>query len=240
MSGAPPTIAVVIPTLNEAAVLAETLAVTRALGFHECLVVDGGSTDGTMDLVRALGRRPDGGAGCPLRLVASPAGRACQMNAGADATDADVLLFLHADTRLPDDARQAIADALADPRCVAGRFDVQFNRRTILSRIIAELMNHRSRWTGMMTGDQAIFVRAWAFRRLGGYAPIPLMEDVDLSRRLKPLGTIAALRTRVTTSYRRWERHGPLRTIVRMWTLRFLYWLGVDPHTLVRFYQPVR
>ena len=116
----------------------------------------------------------------------------------------------------------------------------RFDRDTLLSRTIARLMNLRSRWTGMMTGDQALFVRTSTFRTLGGFAAIPLMEDLELSRRLKRAGTVAALRIQVVTSYRRWAHCGPIRTIVRMWGLRLLYWLGVSPHRLARYYRPVR
>ncbi|MFO0775781.1 MAG: TIGR04283 family arsenosugar biosynthesis glycosyltransferase [Nitrospiraceae bacterium] len=234
MAVAPPTIAVVIPTLNEAQCIADTLQQALAHAFDEYVVVDGGSTDGTPEIVRALP------AAHPTTCLLSTAGRAVQMNTGAAAVRSDVVLFLHADTRLPTDARRAIQTAMQDPACVGGRFDVQFDRHTLVSRTISALMNRRSRWTGMMTGDQAMFVRTVRFGEVGGFATIPLMEDLDLSRRLKRLGPIAALRARVTTSYRRWERDGPIRTIVRMWALRFAYWLGVTPATLARHYRPVR
>lgn len=234
MPGAAATIAVVIPTLNEAARIAEILTHTRHLGFDDYVVVDGGSTDDTVAVAQQLPAQP------PVRVMSSQPGRAIQMNIGAAAVTCDVLLFLHADTRLPADARHAVLSALADPHCVGGRFDVAFDRRTYLSRTIAGLMNLRSRLTGMMTGDQAMFVRTETFRRLGGFAELPLMEDLDFSRRLAPLGRIAALRTRVTTSYRRWEQQGPIRTILRMWALRLLYWAGVSPHTLAQHYRLVR
>ncbi|GKS59508.1 glycosyl transferase family 2 [Nitrospira sp.] len=240
MRGMSPTVAVIIPTLNEATTLHATLQSVRTLGFTECLVVDGGSTDGTPEIVRELSHAASGDCMSPLRLLTCIPGRAQQMNLGAEQSAAQILLFLHADTRLPSDALQAIVSAISDPACVGGRFDVQFDRRTGWSRLIAAFMNRRSRWTGMMTGDQAMFVRAGIFRQLGGFAPIPLMEDLELSRRLKRKGTIAALHTSVTTSYRRWEQEGPIRTILRMWTLRLLYWLGVSPGTLVRYYRFVR
>ncbi|WP_447974401.1 TIGR04283 family arsenosugar biosynthesis glycosyltransferase [Nitrospira sp. Kam-Ns4a] len=162
------------------------------------------------------------------------------MNAGAAASSGDVLLFLHADTRLPDDARGAIEQALRDPACVGGRFDVRFDRDCGAAWLVSHLMNLRSRWTGIATGDQAIFVRREVFERLGGFADVPLMEDVDFSRRLKRAGRLVPLRSTVVTSFRRWEACGPVRTILLMWLLRFLYWLGVSPHRLQHLYGHVR
>jgi rSAM/selenodomain-associated transferase 2 len=158
------------------------------------------------------------------------------MNAGATAATGEVLLFLHADTRLPAGAAQAVLEALADPSVDYGRFDVRFDRPGAAFRLIALLMNLRSRMTGICTGDQAIFVRRAAFARLGGYAEIALMEDIDLTRRLKRIGRHAPLGLRVTTSARRWERDGVAWTVVLMWTLRLLYFCGVGPDRLHRWY----
>jgi rSAM/selenodomain-associated transferase 2 len=162
------------------------------------------------------------------------------MNEGAKASRGDVLLFLHADTQLPEDAGRLIESALADPTVVGGRFDVRFDSSSTWSRIISAFMNHRSRLTGISTGDQALFVRRQIFDRLGGFAEMPLMEDIEFSRRLKRAGRIVALRNTVTTSFRRWETQGPLRTILLMWTLRFLYWAGVSPSRLSLWYKAVR
>jgi rSAM/selenodomain-associated transferase 2 len=158
------------------------------------------------------------------------------MNAGAAAASGDALLFLHADTRLPPGAAEAVLDALADPAVAYGRFDVRFDSRRPAFRLIAGLMNARSRLTGICTGDQAIFVRRATFAALRGYADIALMEDVELTRRLKRAGRLAALRLRVTTSGRKWEREGVARTVVLMWALRFLYAVGVQPDRLHRWY----
>ena len=236
------TIAVIIPALNEEQALPGTLARVMRLGFDEIVVVDGGSSDRTVEIVRSLGRETRDAkheARSP-RLLMSPAGRAKQMNAGAAASQADVLLFLHADTRLPDEARQAIERALGDSVCVGGRFDVRFERDRGLAWLIARLISLRSRWSGIATGDQALFVRREVFVKLGGFADITIMEDVDFTRRLKPAGRMEALRARVVTSYRRWEQCGALRTILLMWTLRLLYWLGVHPNRLNAFYASVR
>jgi rSAM/selenodomain-associated transferase 2 len=162
------------------------------------------------------------------------------MNEGAKASRGDVLLFLHADTRLPELAGQLIGSAFDDPTVVGGRFDVRFDSSSTWSRIISTFMNRRSRLTGIVTGDHALFVRRQVFEQLGGFADIPLMEDIDFSRRLKRAGRIAALKDTVTTSFRRWETQGPLKTILLMWTLRFLYWVGVSPNRLQHFYATVR
>jgi len=245
------TITVVIPTLNEEAVLPRTLSQAASLGFDELIVVDGGSHDRTREIVQAFASAPAIGlqrsmlspqssALSPVSLLTAPPGRANQMNAGAAASEGTVLLFLHADTSLPSDARQAVERALEDPACVGGRFDVRFERDSGPGWLISRMMNLRSRWTGIATGDQAIFVRRSLFEQLGGYSDLPIMEDVDFSRRLKRTGRLSALRSKVITSYRRWETRGPLRTMLLMWVLRFLYWIGINPHRLSQLYGAVR
>ncbi len=229
------TISVIIPTLNEEAVLAKTLARTSVLQADELIVVDGGSTDHTVPIAQAFCANIQN-----AQFIAAPRGRARQMNEGAKASRGDVLLFLHADTQLPEHARRLIDSAFSDLTVVAGRFDVHFDSSSPWSRIISAFMNRRSRLTGMSTGDQALFVRRQVFEQLGGFADIPLMEDIDFSRRLKRAGGTAALRDTVTTSFRRWETQGPLRTIFLMWALRFLYWIGVSPHRLQHFYASIR
>lgn len=230
------TVTVIIPTLNEEQVLPATLSHTLRLGFEDILVVDGGSRDRTRDIVDTLA----GASATRLTLLGSPAGRARQMNAGAAASRGEVLLFLHADTRLPEEARAAILQALQAPDCVGGRFDLRFDRDRLVGRMVSGLMNLRSRLSGIATGDQAIFVRRAVFEQLGGFSDIPLMEDVDFTRRLKRAGRTACLPEQVVTSFRRWEVQGPLRTIVLMWLLRLLYWSGVSPAVLARWYAEVR
>ena len=137
------------------------------------------------------------------------------MNTGAAESRSDVLVFLHADTHLPAHAREAIEAVLANPRHVGGRFDVQFENDSGFAWVISRMMNLRSRLSGICTGDQAIFIRRTVFQQIGGFADIPIMEDIDLSYRLKQVGKIAALRSKVLTSFRRWEQRGPIRTIVR-------------------------
>jgi rSAM/selenodomain-associated transferase 2 len=233
-------ISVIIPTLNEERTIMTTLAHTAALGFDELIVVDGGSLDQTPVLVESYRRRTQSPAQSPVRLVTAPGGRARQMNEGAKASRGEILLFLHADTQLPGDAKTIIDTTLADQRMVGGRFDVRFDRPSMWGTIISRLMNWRSRLSGIATGDQALFVRRPVFEQMGGFADMPLMEDIDFSRRLKRKGATAALTATVTTSFRRWERHGPLRTILLMWALRFLYWIGISPSHLLEWYKAVR
>jgi rSAM/selenodomain-associated transferase 2 len=221
-------VSVIIPALNEARRLAPLLASLQALTPEpEVVVVDGGSADATVDVVR---RFPQ------VKLIVAPRGRARQMNAGARVATGDILLFLHADTALPTGALEEVVAALRRPAVVGGRFDVRFDSARPIFRLIAAMMNARSRVSGIATGDQAIFVRRPTFDTLGGYPDIPLMEDVEFSRRLKRQGRLACLALRVTTSARKWQQEGVARTILLMWALRFLYAAGVEPARLQRWY----
>jgi len=219
-------ISVIVPTLNEAEGIAEVLRRARQPGVLEIIVVDGGSTDATRALARGLADA----------VCSAPQGRARQMNLGAQRAVGEILLFLHADTLLPDGFAAAVSAACRCLGIVGGRFDLELFPSSPLLRLTAFLINWRSRFSRIATGDQAIFVRRQVFECLGGYAEIPLMEDVELSRRLKRAGRLACLRQRVTTSSRRWRKHGVVRTIVLMWTLRALYWLGVSPERLRGMY----
>jgi rSAM/selenodomain-associated transferase 2 len=219
-----------VPVLNEERTVASTLAALGRLAPDEVIVVDGGSTDRTRDIV---GRTP-------ARLMTAPPGRAQQMNRGAHAAQGEVLLFLHADTRLPVSALADIRTATADPRCVGGRFDVCLDRDEWTFRLIGTLINLRSRLTKGATGDQAIFVRRTVFEELGGFPDLPLMEDIALSRLLKRQGRVACLHSQVITSARRWERDGIWRTVLKMWVFRLLFLAGVSPTRLKRFYGNAR
>lgn len=247
------TMTVVIPTLNEETILPLTLQRTSSLGFDRLMVVDGGSTDKTQEIVQSAitaqhsdsptqssALSPQHFTASPITLLHSSPGRARQMNRGAAASREDIVLFLHADTQLPPDARVAIENTLADETFVGGRFDLRFERDRGWGWLIGRMINLRSRWSGIATGDQAIFVRRSAFETLGGFADIPIMEDVDFTRRLKRLGRVAPLRSSAVTSFRRWETRGPIWTILLMWSLRFLYWTGISPHRLSKLYTAVR
>ncbi|MGH7966199.1 MAG: TIGR04283 family arsenosugar biosynthesis glycosyltransferase, partial [Candidatus Binatia bacterium] len=223
-------VSVIMPTLNEAAGIAQILARVRQAGECEILVVDGGSDDGTPGIAGAYADR----------VLASPRGRAQQMNAGAQVATGEVLLFLHADTVPPHGFPALLAQALADPQVVGGRFDVRLDAAGWSFRMIETLMNGRSRLTRLSTGDQGIFVRRELFLALNGYPEVALMEDLELSRILKRTGKIACLRARVTTAARRWQRHGVTRTILLMWTLRLCHFFGVPPKFLKMWYADTR
>lgn len=223
------TLAIVVPVLNEApqwpALAAHLQALQASDATLQIVIVDGGSTDDTLRLAQSSG----------FWVLSSPRGRACQMNAGAQACRAEQLLFLHADTRLPEGAAGLIMQALRTH--VWGRFDVQIEGRARLLRVVAAMMNWRSRISGIATGDQAMFMTRAAFEKAGGFPEQPLMEDIALSAALKTLGRPACLRARVCTSGRRWEQYGVWRTIVLMWCLRLAYWLGANPAALARAYR---
>jgi rSAM/selenodomain-associated transferase 2 len=224
-------LSVIVPMLNEAATIASTLdALRRGAPDAEIVVVDGGSTDASVAIARPL---------CDILIDASR-GRALQMNAGARASQGDVLVFVHADTIVPSTFATDIASALSDPAVVGGRFDVKLDDNALPYRIIGAMISIRSRISRTGTGDQAIFVRRDVFDRLGGFPELELCEDLEFSRRLKRAGRIACLRTRVTTSARRWNRDGVVRTVIRMWLIRAMYLMGVPPARLKRMYSDTR
>jgi len=226
-------VSIVIPALDEAREIIATLAPLqplRAAG-HEVIVVDGGSADATMALAAPFADR----------AFIAPTGRASQMNAGAAAATGDVLLFLHADSRLPAAGFAALLRELPRSRRRWGRFDVAIASRRRVLNLVGSMMNARSRLTGIATGDQGIFVERALFDAVGGYPDQPLMEDVELSRRLKRAGgPPLCLRERVVTSARRWEARGPWRTVVAMWRWRLAYRTGAPPARLAAEYGNVR
>ena len=226
-----PEISVVVPVLDEAAVIARSLAPLQPLRGNEIevIVADGGSRDGTRHVAYPL---------CD-RFIDARRGRSRQMNAGAGAARGRVLLFLHADTRLPPSWYRMVCDAVEDHGQGRewGRFDVRLDGAHPLLRAVERAMNLRSRLSGIVTGDQAIFVTRAAFRAARGFPDIALMEDIALSRVLRARSRPVCLRAAVTTSSRRWECNGVARTIVLMWRLRLEYALGADPEKLARLYR---
>ncbi|GAA0850516.1 TIGR04283 family arsenosugar biosynthesis glycosyltransferase [Marinobacter szutsaonensis] len=224
----PFSLSVIVPVWQEAGAIVETL---QALGplrkaGHEVIVVDAGSPDRTAELARPW---------CD-RVAVSGMGRAVQMNAGAAVAAGNVLLFLHADTRLPGSALVEL-EKFSRSRCGWGRFDVALSARRPIFRVIAWFMNRRSRLTGICTGDQAMFVRRAVFEALGGFREIPLMEDVEFSRRLRLVSRPWCIADPVVTDSRRWEQNGPWRTILLMWRLRWRYWRGESPESLAQAYR---
>lgn len=222
-------VSVIIPMLNEASQLPALLDSLGSFPGRMCEVifVDGGSSDGSSQLARAGG----------YNVIGSGPGRACQMNAGAHAACGDILLFLHADTLLPNDALPRMIGALSDATAQWGRFDVAIAGQSPMLKIIGPLMNQRSRLTGIATGDQGIFLRRATFFDMGGFADQPLMEDIELSRRLRVIGKPVCLRGPAITSGRRWEGRGIWTTILLMWRLRLQYWLGVPASQLAEKYR---
>ncbi len=220
-------ISIIIPVLNEEAAienLLQQLQVYRHQG-HEVIVVDGGSSDNTLLIVEPL----------TDRLIVSTPGRAEQMNRGAESARYDTLWFLHADTVLPENAVVHIQKALQQKAW--GRFNVRLSGSHLMFSLIAVMMNLRSCITGIATGDQGIFVKKTTFNKVAGFSALPLMEDIDISKKLKQVSPPACLREKLVTSSRRWEKNGIIKTILLMWWLRLAFWLGVSADKLARQYH---
>lgn len=225
-------VSIIIPALNEAAIIGSTLFRLQAMRWrgHEVIVVDGGSDDETLDIAAPL-------ADVTLR---SETGRAVQMHAGASSASGDILWFLHADTHVPDEADQLILTALGKSTTHErhwGRFNIRLSGNRPVLRIIALLMNLRSRLSGIATGDQGIFVRRVHYEKLGGFPEQPLMEDIELCRKFKRISPPLCIKTAIVTSSRRWEERGVIRTVLLMWLLRAAYSLGIPAARLARLYD---
>jgi len=221
-------ISVIVPVLNESEQIEsvlQQLQVFRQAG-HEVILIDGGSTDHTVALAQPY----------VDVLIESERGRASQMNAGAEIALGDLLLFQHVDTRLPPDALEQL-DGLQG-KSLWGRFDVRLSSGHWMFPVIAQMMNWRSRLTGIATGDQSIFVSRDLFKKIGGIPPQPLMEDIALSTCLKKIVAPVCLKAAVTTSSRRWQKKGVWRTIFLMWAMRLAYAFGVSAHYLADIYYP--
>lgn len=222
-------VSIIMPTLNEAegiVLTLQSLQLFRSEG-HELIVVDAGSDDNTVALAKPLADQ----------VISSERGRAMQMNAGAKLARGDILLFIHADTTLPENAMTLMCEGLQQTGKCWGRFDLRLSGRQLLLRIVERLINLRSRLTGIASGDQAIFIRRGRFLVIDGFPEIPLMEDISISRTLKFYSDPLCLKQPVLTSSRRWEQHGIIRTILLMWRLRLSYYLGADPAALAQKYQ---
>jgi len=224
------TVAVVVPVYNEAEILPEMIARLSEMGLDELVFVDGRSSDESELILMNSG----------LKWMTSEQGRARQMNAGASGCTSDILVFIHADTRFSSSCLTSMKRALEEPAIVGGRFDVRLSGDSFFFRLIEHFINLRSRISKISTGDQCIFVRRALFEKMGGFAELPLMEDVEFSKRLKREGVIACMKEKVVTSSRRWEKKGIVRTILLMWKLRFLYWAGTSPERLAELYRYAR
>lgn len=223
---------IIMPVLNEEAVLEQYLVHLSQQCMHgesELIIVDGGSTDSTVAIAQRYGS-----------VITSPRGRACQMNGGATVAKGDVLLFLHADTQLPQNALSAIEQTLQTPEVVAGAFRICFNCHSLSYHLVAFATNLRSQWRTSFTGDQAYFIRASSFRAIGGYPDMPLMEDLAIIASLRRIGKVVLLPQYVITSARRHEQVGLWKSVCFMWYLRFLYHCGISPTNLQRLYADIR
>ena len=222
-------LSIIVPMRNEAAQLDALLPALQHLQRqgHEVILVDGGSTDGCDHLAACAG----------LTVLHALRGRARQMNVGAQHASGEALLFLHADTTLPENGCAEVQRVLAQPGQLWGRFNVCISGQHSVLRLVGLLMNLRSRITGIATGDQALFMTRQAFTQVGGFPDQPLMEDIEISARLRRIDWPVCLKSCVRTSGRRWESRGVWRTIVLMWRLRWQYWRGVSAQQLAQAYQ---
>lgn len=222
-------ISIIVPMLNESSQLPDLLE--HLLEYKkagcELILVDGGSTDQSAEQAEALG----------FTVLRSEKGRAIQMNIGAKDASSDILLFLHADTRLPENAGQIIARVFEDENAQWGRFDIKITGQALMLKVVAWFINQRSRLSSIVTGDQAIFIRRNLFETIGGFPVQALMEDIEFSKRLQDISKPLALPEKVITSGRRWEQQGIWRTIFLMWSLRFAYWRGASAEELASKYR---
>ncbi len=220
-------ISIIIPVLNEARILSATLANTQLGADVEVIVVDGGSQDGTAELAQSLG----------VKVLSATGGRAGQMNAGALAATGDIVLFLHADTRLPRGFDALVRQALKQPKAVAGAFALQIDASLLGLRLIERGVNWRSRWLQMPYGDQAIFLKTEVFHHIGGFPKLPIMEDFELMRCLRRFGRIVIIPLPVLTSGRRWQKLGVVKTTLINQLVIVAYFLGVSPERIVGWYR---
>lgn len=226
-------ITIIIPVLNEEKHIGSALAnIERLNGEKEIIVVDGGSIDNTINIIKSVAAY----CNTPIQFLSSQKGRGHQMNKGADFAGGEILLFLHADTILPENAIARIEEAIKNHEIIGGRFNARFDDDRFIFKLTAFLMNWRSRLTGIFTGDQAIFIRRNVFKDIGSFPEIPLMEDIALGKKMKRKGKVACINDCVITSARKWKEEGIIKTILLMWYLRLLYFFRVSPEMLSRIY----
>lgn len=220
-------ISIIIPTLNEESSIRETLDALAGFENAEIIMVDGGSTDATVSIAENY----------PVKILHAPRGRGSQLSFGGEAANGDVLWFLHADTRPLPDALEQIKKALAKPRVAGGNFTIRFDGERKAAKFLTWLYP-KLNLLGLIYGDSAIFVRRDVYRKIGGFKPFPIFEDLDFVERLKKEGEIYTLPAVVTTSSRRFEDKSFILTFARWTILQVLYWIGVSPYTLLKIYFP--
>jgi len=229
------TLSVVIPVLNEKSNLLDLIETVNTLGAEQVVIVDGGSVDGTYEWLEEHWQKVNN----EFVLLQAPAGRSSQMNHGAAVSSGDIILFLHADTKLPTNSKQEILLA-RQKKLLWGRFDVSFSEDSFAMSVIAFFINTRSKWTAIATGDQAIFVDANLFNLIQGFANVPLMEDVDISKKLKQHCRPHCSTLKVQTSARRWRKNGVIKTVLQMWLYRAAFFFGFPVGRLARSYRNIR
>lgn len=220
-------ISIIIPVLNEAGSLPQTIASLPSLKSIEIIVVDGGSQDNTPEIAKTLG----------VKIIQTQPGRASQMNAGAEVATGDILLFLHSDTLLPPNFGQWVLQSLRQPQTIAGAFQLQIDGPGIGLRVVEKLANARSRILKMPYGDQAIFLRRSTFEKMGGYPPLPIMEDFEMMRQLQKKGHIDIVPVSAITSARRWQKLGVIKTTLINQLIIAAYFLGIPPHQIATWYR---
>jgi rSAM/selenodomain-associated transferase 2 len=221
-------ISIIIPVLNEAAILAHMIASLPSANSIEIIVVDGGSQDNTPEIAKTLGR---------VKIIQTQPGRATQMNAGALLASGEILLFLHSDTSLPPNFGQWVLQSLSHPQTIAGAFQLQIDGPGVGLRVVEKLVNARSRILGMPYGDQAIFLRRSTFEKIGGYPPLPIMEDFELMRQLQKMGHIDIVPVSAIASARRWQKLGVIKTTLINQLVIVAYFLGIPPHQIATWYR---
>ncbi len=223
-------VSIIVPTLNEELVLEKTLTQFQQLSPHELIVSDGGSDDGTRNIAGRFSHR----------VITGSAGRALQMNVGADEATGDILLFLHADSRIEPESYRKMLECMENPKWIGGAFTLCIESGKWSLKLIALLANIRSKYFGLAYGDQGFFVRKEVFKDMNGFSPLPICEDLDFYHRLRKKGPVILLKEKAHTSPRRWIKEGILFTTARNTLIAVLFGLGFPPHILTKWYLAIR